>query len=52
MSIEKKTQSPYVGQIFTTNDSIKEDSMTAANTNRPVPKPRTSTPTIPLRRKP
>ena len=33
MSTEQKSQSPYVGQIFTTNDSTKEDSMTAANTN-------------------
>jgi hypothetical protein len=33
MSTKQKSQSPYVGQIFTTNDSIKEDTMTAANTN-------------------
>ena len=37
MSIEKKTQSPYVGQIFTTNDSIKEDNMTPVNTNQTGP---------------
>ncbi|MFO7668336.1 MAG: DNA methyltransferase, partial [Bacteroidales bacterium] len=36
MSIEKKTQSPYAGHIFTTNDSIKEDTMTAAITNPTV----------------
>ena len=33
MSTEQKTQSPYAGQVFTTNDSIKEDTMTAASTN-------------------
>jgi len=33
MNFDEKTQSPYVGQIFTTNNSIKGEAMKAESTN-------------------